>query len=173
MRDIVSIAGTIRTGLTAIPSITATQTSPNIDLRGFDGCMIYILAGAMTGSGGTMTPIINVAPDNGSGAPGSYAAAAVADLVLWTATSATDFTPIKQVLNNVLPNGTTNTTNQPMIITTASAASQINQRVGYMGGVAGTSDWLQIVTTASGTVSTFTYDVIVLLGRPRVMPSKV
>lgn len=173
MRDIVSMAGTIRTGLTAIPSVTTTQTSPNIDLRGFDGCMIYFLVGTMTGSGGTMTPIINVAPDNGSGAPGSFTAAPAADLVLWTATSATNYTPIKQPINNVLPNGTTNTTNQPMVITTASAASQINQRVGYIGGVAGTSDWLQIVTTASGTVSTFTYDVIVLLGRPRIMPSIV
>lgn len=172
MRDIVSEVGTFRTGLTALPSITTTQTSPNIDLRGYDGCMIYILAGAMTGSGGTMTPIINVAPDS-SGSPGSWTAAAAADLVLWTATSSTVYTPIRQPIGNVLPNGTSNTTNQPMVITTASAASQINQRIGYIGGVAGTSDWLQIVSTATGTVSTFTYDVIVLLGRPRYTPANV
>ena len=173
MRDIVSFVGTFLTGLTALPSTTTTQTSPNIDLRGYDGCMIYFMAGAMTGSGGTMTPIINVAPDNGSGAPGSFTAAPALDLILWTATTTTDHTPIKQTLNNVLPNGTTNTTNQPMIITTASAASQIYQRVGYIGCVAGVSDWLQVVSTVSGTVSTFTYDVVVLLGRPRTMPAKV
>lgn len=173
MRDIVSVVGTFKSGLTTLPSITTTQTSPDIDLRGYDGCMIYILASTMTGSGGTMTPVINVAPDNGSGAPGSYAAAPAADLVLWTATSATDHTPIKQLINGTLPNGTTNTTNQPMVITTASAASQIYQRIGYIGGVAGTSDWLQVVSTASGTVSTFTYDVIILLGRPRTLPAKV
>jgi hypothetical protein len=172
MRDIVSVVGTFLTGLTALPSVTTTQTSPDIDLRGYDGCMIYFLVGAMTGGGGTMTPIINVAPDNGSGAPGSYTAAPSADLVLWTATSSSDHTPIKQTIGHVLPNGTTNTTNQPMIITTASAASQTYQRVGYIGGVAGTSDWLQIVSTAAS-ISTFTYDVIVLLGRPRTLPAKV
>ncbi len=173
MRDIVSEVGTFKTGLTAIPSITTTQTSPNIDLRGYDGCLFYLLVGAMTGSGGTMTPIINVAPDNGSGAPGTFVAAAAADLVLWTATSSTVLTPIRQPIGNVLPNGTANTTNQPMVITTASAASQINQRIGFIGGVAGVSDWLQIVSTATGTVTTFTYDVIVLLGRPRYMPANV
>jgi hypothetical protein len=173
MRDIVSVVGTFLTGLTTLPSITTTQTSPNIDLRGYDGCMIYIMAGAMTGSGGTMTPIINVAPDNGSGAPGSFTAAPASDLVLWTATSSTDHTPIRQALGSTLPNGTANTTNQPQVITTASAASQIYQRIGYIGCVAGVSDWLQVVSTASGTVSTFIYDVVVLLGRPRTLPAKV
>lgn len=173
MRDIVSVVGTFLSGLSTLPSVTTTQTSPSIDLRGYDGCMIYFLVGAMTGSGGTMTPIINVAPDNGSGAAGSFAAVPSSDLVLWTATSSTDHTPIRQPVGSTLPNGTVNTTNQPMVITTASAASQTYQRVGYIGGVAGVSDWLQVVSTASGTVSTFTYDVVILLGRPRTLPAKV
>lgn len=169
MRDIVSETGTFDTGLTSLPNVTTTQTSPNIDVRGYDGCLFYLLAGTMTGAGGTMTPIINVAQDNGSGAPGAWSAAPVTDLILWTATSATIRTPIRQPLNNVLPNGTTNTTNQPMVITTASAASQINQRIGYIGN----ADWLQIVTTQSGTVTAFAYDAIILRGRPDYMPANV
>lgn len=158
MRDIVTHVGTFFAGLTALPVIKTTQTSQNIDLRGYDGCMIYFLANTWTD--GTITPAINVAPDNGSGAPGSFTAAPNADLVTWKATSATNYAPVKV-------GGA-----QPAAI--SSAATALNQRVGYIGGVAGTSDWLQVVSTISGSPGTGCgYDVIILLGRPRLVPAAV
>lgn len=152
MRDIVSENGTFYTGLTALPAIAATQTSPAIALAGFDGAMIYILAGTWTD--GSFTPVIQVAPDN-NGSPGSWVSAPVADLVAWIATSPTNFTPVKVGQS------------QPAAMT--SAATALNQRIGYIGN----ADWLRVVTTVAGATTGMTMDAIVNLGRPRFAPSAV
>ena len=163
MRDIVSEIGTFYTGLTDLPVLKTTQTSPAVSLIGYDGCMIYILANQYTD--GTFTPVIQVAPDNGSGSPGSWTAAPAIDLVTWQATSTTNKTPVK--LNDA--NGNPTGRIQPNAI--SSAATALPQRVGYVGGVQGVSDWLRVVSTISGSPATgMGYDVIIVLGRPRIMP---
>lgn len=157
MRDIVSEVGTFDTGLTDLPVLKTTQTSAAFLLAGYDGICFDILADQYTD--GTFTPVIQVAPDV-AGSPGAWTNAPVIDLVLWQATSATNRTPVR--VGNA----------QPSAI--SSALTAINQRVGYIGGVAGTSDWIRIVSTISGGPATgMGYDVHVLRGRPRVMPANV
>jgi hypothetical protein len=149
MRDIVSEVGTFYTGLSNPPAIKTTQTSPTVDLQGYDGAQIYIICGTYTD--GTLTPAINESSDGTT-----WTAVANTDLVAWTATSATNFTPVK-VGNS-----------QPAAI--SSAGTAINQRIGYIGG----KRYLQVVTTVTGSPATgCQYDVIIHAGRPRFMPSKV
>lgn len=155
MRDIVSRHGTMRTGL-GLPTQNASINGPAVSLAGYNGCMVYILAGTWTD--GTHAFTIQVAPDN-NGSPGSWSNASTSDLVAWTATSASVYTPVK-VGNS-----------QPASI--SSAATAINQRIGFIGGVAGTSDWLRVITTVSGATTGAQYDVIIELGLPRIEPSSV
>jgi hypothetical protein len=164
MRDIVSEVGTFFSGVSALPVLKTTQTSPAVALTGYDGAMIYILSNNWTD--GTFTPVIQVTNDNGSGVPNAanWTAVPVADLVLWQATSTTNFAPVK-VGNS-----------QPAAI--SSAATAINQRVGYIGylvpSTSLSADWLRVVSTISGGPATgMGYDVIILLGRPRLMPANV
>lgn len=160
MRDVVSEVGTFDTGLTDLPVIKTTQTSAAISLVGYDGICFDILADNWTD--GTITPVIQYTNDDGTGNPntGGWTSVPVTDLVLWQATSATDRTPVK--VGNA----------QPSAI--SSAATAINQRIGYIGGVQGTSDYLRIVSTVTGSPGTgMGYDVHVLRGRPRVLPAKV
>lgn len=172
MRDIVSEIGTFYTGLTAAPTISTTQTSPAVALTGYDGAMIYILANTLS-SAGTMTPVIQVTNDNGSGSPvtGNWTNVPAADLVLWTSTSATNFAPVKATDANGLPTGNI----QPTQLTTTTA---LNQRVGYIGtsftsgGTTYNADWIRVVSTVASSWSA-PYDVIICLGRPRVMPANV
>lgn len=154
MRDIVSETGTFFTGMSALPTVTTTQTSAGVDLANFDGAMIYILAGAWTA--GTMTPVIQESADNST-----WNNVAAADLVSWSATSASSSTPAK--LNDA--NGNPTGHSQPNAIT--SAANAINQRVGYVGGLR----YLRVVSTAAA--ASLGYDVVILAGRPRFMPSAV
>lgn len=154
MRDVVSEVGSFFTGLTALPTIAATQTSPGVDLSTFDGCMIYILAGAWTA--GSMTPVIQESPDNSTWTP-----VVATDLIAWSATSTTSATPVKLNDANGLPTGNS----QPNAIT--SAATAINQRVGYIGG----KRFVRVVSTAAAFSGG--YDVVILAGRPRLMPSNV
>lgn len=158
MRDIVSEIGTFYTGLTAAPTISTTQTSAAVKLAGYDGAMIYILNPSVS-SAGTMTPVVQYTNDDGTGNPNSsgWTNVPVADLVLWTATSSTVYTPVK-VGNS-----------QPTVLSSTVA---LNQRVGYIGGVAGTSDYIRVVSTVASSWSA-PYDVIIVLGRPRVLPSAV
>lgn len=150
MRDVVSEVGTFFTGLSALPAIKTTQTSGWIDLANYDGAMIYLLAGTYTD--GTLTPVIHVSDDGST----DLGAAATTDLVLWQATSASVFTPVKS--GNA----------QPSAI--SSSATAINQRVGYLGS----HRYIQVVTTVTGSPATgCQYDAIVLAGRPRFMPSNV
>lgn len=150
MRDIVSEVGSFYTGLSALPVVKTTQTSAWIDLANFDGAMVYILAGNWTD--GTITPVIHESDD----ASTDLGAAAAADLVAWKATSATDHTPVKVGAS------------QPAAI--SSAATAINQRVGYIGG----HRYIQVVSTVTGSPATGSgYDVVIVAGRPRNMPSAV
>ena len=168
MRDIVSEVGTFDTGLSDLPVIKTTQTSAAIPLAGYDGICFDILADNWTD--GTITPVIQYTNDDGTGSPnsGSWTAVPATDLILWKATSASDRTPVKANDTNGNPTGNS----QPAAI--SSAATAINQRVGYIGGIAGVSDYLRIVSTISGSPSTgMGYDVHVLRGRPRVLPAKV
>jgi len=158
MRDIVSEIGTFYSGLTAAPTISSTQTSAAVKLAGYDGAMIYILAPTAT-SAGTMTPVVQYTNDDGTGNPnsGGWTSVPTSDLVLWTSTSATDRTPVR-VGNS-----------QPLQLTSSVA---LYQRVGYVGGIAGTSDYIRVVSTVASSWSA-PYDVIIVLGRPRVMPASV
>jgi hypothetical protein len=160
MRDIVSEVGTFFTGLSALPVIKTTQTSPAVKLAGYDGAQIYILAGNYTD--GTITPVIQYTNDDGTGNPnsGGWTSVPTSDLVAWSATSTTDSTPKK--LGNQQPNAI------------SSSATAINQRIGYIGGVAGTSDYIRVVSTVTGSPATGSgFDVIIHLGRPRTMPASV
>ena len=152
MRDIVSEAGTFFTGLSALPAIKTTQTSPGVDLANYDGAEVYILAGTWTD--GTLTPVIQESNDNGN--TDAWGTVANGDLVAWAATSATVFTPVRV-------GGA-----QPTAI--SSAATAINQRIGYNGA----KRWIRVVTTVTGSPSTgCLYDVTIHAGRPRNMPANV
>jgi hypothetical protein len=150
VRDIVSELGSFYTGLSALPVIKTTQTSAWIDLANFDGAMIYILAANWTD--GTITPVIHESDDGAT----DLGAANGADLVAWSATSSTSSTPLK--LGNQQPNAI------------SSAATAINQRVGYIGG----HRYIRVVSTVTGSPATGSgYDVVIVAGRPRNMPSAV
>ena len=152
MRDIVTETGTFFTGLTDLPILKTTQTSVGTDLANFDGAMVYIFADQWTD--GTFTSVIQESNDNG--VLDAYAAVATTDLVAWKATSATSATPTK--VGNA----------QPTAI--SSAATAINQRVGYIGA----KRWIRLVSTITGgPVTGMGYDAVILAGRPRNMPSNV
>jgi hypothetical protein len=150
MRDIVTKeTGTFFTGLSALPAIKTTQTSPGVDLANYNGACVYLLAGTWTD--GTLTPVIQESPDNST-----WNAVAATDLVAWQATSASVFTPVRV-------GGS-----QPAAI--SSAPTAINQRVGYIGG----QRYIRVVTTVSGSPATgCLYDVIIQAGEPRLMPAAV
>jgi hypothetical protein len=157
-RDIVSETGTFYTGLGALPVVKTTTTSAWIDLATFDGCEVYILAN--TYSDGTLTPTIHVSDDGST----DLGTAAAADLVTWQATSSSNYTPVKAtdaggaVTGHIQPSAITN------------AATAINQRVGYLGN----HRYVSVTTTVTGSPSTGCgYDVIIVAGRPRLMPSNV
>jgi hypothetical protein len=151
MRDIVTKeTGTFFTGLSALPAITTTQTSAWIDLSAYNGATVYILAGTWTD--GTFTPVIKESEDGST----DLGAAAAADLVAWKATSATVFTPVRVGAS------------QPAVI--SSAATAVNQRIGYIGG----HRYIRVVTTVTGSPGTgCTYDVIIQVGEARVIPPAV
>ncbi len=161
MRDIVTKeTGTFFTGLAALPAFTATQNSPGVDLANYNGATIYILAGTWTD--GTHT--FHVQESNDNGVADAFADVAGTDLVTWQATSATVFTPVK--INDV--NSVANGHAQPAAI--SSAATAINQRVGYIGG----KRWIRMRTVVSGSPSTGAlYDVIIQAGEARNMPPAV
>jgi hypothetical protein len=150
VRDIVSEVGSLFGGLTALPVVKTTQTSAWIDLANFDGAMVYILANNWTD--GTITPVIHESDDGST----DLGAANGADLVAWSATSASDSTPKK--LGGQQPNAI------------SSAATAINQRIGYIGG----HRYIQVASGVTGSPSTGVgYMVVIVAGRPRNMPSAV
>ncbi len=151
MRDIVTKeTGTFFCGLTALPVIKTTQTATGVDLSTYNGATVYILANTWTD--GTLTPVIEESDSLSTG----YTTVANADLVAWSATSATDYTPVK--------------VGGAQVTAISSAATAINWRVGYIGG----KRYLRVTTTVTGSPSTGCgFDVIIQAGEPRVMPALV
>jgi len=157
LRDIVSEVGSLYTGVTALPVLKTTQTSTSVDLADYDGAMIYILAGNWTD--GTFTPVVQESSDNST-----FTTVAATDLVAWSATSTTNSAAVK--LNDSDGNPTGNS--QPNAI--SSAATAINQRVGYIGALR----YIRLVSTISGSPSTgMGYDAIIVAGRARNLPAAV
>jgi hypothetical protein len=173
MRDIVSETGTFYEGLSQLQTITATQNSAAISsaqIGKFDGFMVYILNGVYTSSA-TMAVTIQVSNDSG-GSPVSnnWTNIPVTDQVVWTATSATVYTPVR--LGNV-------------VAPTITVAAPLNQRIGYLGttqtftansspgdGLVHNADWFRVTSTYGGSGNAL-ISVTILLGRPRNMPSDV
>lgn len=174
MRDIVSEVGTFYRGLTQLQTVTSTQHSAAIaaaTLGKYDGLMVYVLTGTFT-STATMSVALEVTNDDGTGTPtaNNWTAIPVTDQVVWEATSATDFTPVK--LGNVAA---------PAI----SLAHGVNQRIGYFGGsqtftangspgdgLSHSVDYLRVTSTYASSGNAV-FDVMIVLGRPRTAPAAV
>lgn len=165
MRDIVSEIGTervnLRSGTLGVNGSNQTIHGSDLNTQGYNGAMFYIVPGTYTD--GTHTFTIEEADDNGSGSPGTYSAVAATDLVTWAATSTTVFTPVKATDANGLPSGHI----QPAAI--ASSATNIYQRVGYIGG----KQWVRCSVTSTGVTTGASYEVISTLGRPDFMPANM
>jgi hypothetical protein len=173
MRDIVSEVGTFYRGLSQLQTLTSSQYSAAISaatIGKYDGFMVYILSGTYTSSA-TMAVTIQVSNDSG-GSPVSnnWTNIPVTDQVVWTATSASDYTPVRQG-NVTAP--------------TITVAAPYNQRIGYLGttqtftansspgdGLSYTADWFRVASTYGGSGNAL-IEVIIVLGRPRHMPSDV
>jgi hypothetical protein len=132
-----------------------SYTGQTIDLSKYNAATLYILAGAWTD--GTHTYVINEAPDNGSGSPGAFTAVAASDLSRLETANSVGGLPITQSASG----------SQPAAI--SSAATALNQRVGYLGG----QRFLQVVLTVAGTTTGAKHTAFWVLGEPRVMPAAV
>jgi hypothetical protein len=152
MRDIVTRMGAnLRNGLDAPAARTTTAAGTGVDLQGFEGAMLYIIPGTWTD--GTHTITLQEADTD---VDGSYANVATTDLLAWSATSTTDFTPVR--VGNA----------QPTAI--SSAATAINWRVGYLG----TKRYVRAKSTITGGPSTgAVYTLILVRGRPSDSPCDV
>lgn len=144
-RDITQL-GSFFTGIAAPPSITSSQVSPWVDLQTFDGAEVAIICSTYTS--GTLTPVIE--ESNDASTPNTVANA---DLVAWSATSATDHTPVHV-------GGA-----QPTAISTAATA--INWRVSYIGA----KRYIRLNSTSSS--SNMLFDAVIFTGRARTSPSIV
>lgn len=144
-RDITQL-GSFFTGLAAPPSITSSQVSPWVDLQGFDGAEVAIICSTYTS--GTLTPVIEDSDD-----ASTPTTAANADLVAWSATSATDHTPVHV-------GGA-----QPTAI--SSAGTAINWRVSYIGN----KRYIRLNSTSSS--ANLLFDAMIFAGRARIAPSRV
>jgi hypothetical protein len=157
MRDIVTKWGTTRNNLySTAPAKLASNTTINgsdVNTAGYNGCIFYLIPIAYTD--GTYTFTVQEAPDNGSGSPGSYTAVAAADLVSWTATSATNFQPVP--LGFSLP------------AVWSSAATFLFQRIGYIGS----KQWVRMSVASLSTSTGASFEVISELGEARLMPAFV
>lgn len=144
-RDITQL-GSFYPQLTALPTITTTQTGPWIDLAGFDGGLIHLEVGTYTS--GSLTCVVQDSDD-----ASTPTTAANADLIAWSATSPTDHTPVHV-------GGA-----QPTAITTAGTA--INWTVGYIGA----KRYIRLVSTSSS--ANLLFDAFGFTGRARISPSRV
>jgi hypothetical protein len=158
MRDVVSMyEGTQRLNLSSgtVPKNNTNSVAhgSDVNLAGYDGAMFYFIPILYTD--GTHTFVIEEADDNGSGSAGSYSTVANADLVAWSATSTTDFTPSK--LGNQQPTAY------------SSAGTFLYQRVGYIGN----KQWVRCSVTPSAATTGASYIVISEPNRPRKSPAYV
>lgn len=165
MRDNVSKLGQVLAGIPVanLPAFTANWTGQTIDLQQlpeYNAATLYILAGAWTDGNHTFT--IQEAPDNGSGAPGTWTTVATTDLNAFTAPSATVLYPPTKLGNA-----------QPSVI--SSAATAINQRVGYVGNypAGGPTRFLRVIGTVTGATTGAKYMALWVLGEPRIFPAAV
>jgi hypothetical protein len=150
MRDNVSRLGTIFTGLAALPVNKANITGQTIYLPNYNAATLYILCGSWTD--GTHTFVIQESPDGSN-----WTNVANTDLVAWSAPGSTVFYPPVR-----------NGSSQPIAI--SSAATAVNQRVGYIGQ----QPYVRVIVNVTGSPSTgAAYDCIWILGEPRNMPSAV
>lgn len=174
MRDIVSEVGTFYRGLSQLQTVTSTQHSAAISaaqIGKYNGFAVYVLTGTFT-STATMSVAIEVTNDDGTGSPTSnnWTAIPVTDQVVWEATSATDFTP-KKIGNVAAP--------------AISLAHGVNQRIGYFGtpqtftanaspgdGAVHNADYFRVTSTYASSGNAV-FDVVIVLGRPDIMPSEV
>lgn len=174
MRDIVSKdIGTFYEGLSQLQTVTSTQHSAAIaasQVGKYDGFAVYVLTGTFTSSA-TMAVTIEVTNDSG-GSPVSanWTAVPVTSQVVWEATSATNYTPVK-IGNVAAP--------------TLSATHGVNQRIGFFGagdtftannspgdGLVHNIDYYRVTSTYGGSGNAV-LDVIVVLGRARLDPADV
>jgi len=140
-----------------LPAMLAANayTGQTIDLQRYNAATLYILAGTWTD--GVHTYTINEAPDDGTGNPGAFTAVAATDLSrLETANAAGGF-PITESAAG----------SQPAAI--ISAATALNQRVGYLGG----QRFLRVALTITGTTTGAKHTAFWVLGEPRVLPAEV
>lgn len=182
MRDIVSKHGTIRAaGPSASGGSFAYNANCNTTANGvaistanYNGVMIYILGGTYQDGNSTFTIYESADPSNTAvGSVANWHAVANNDLVLWKATSNTDYTPVKVGRY------------QPSLYPANSAANTVNMRVGYLGSSnygnasleTGTNpaNWVMVnyTNTGSGGNNGQQFTVVVELGEPRFMPSAV
>lgn len=165
MRDNVSKLGQLLYGAAAatLPAFTASWTGATIDLQAlpeYNAATLYILAGAWTD--GTHAFTIQEAPDNGSGAPGTWTVVATTDLNAFTAPSAAVLYPPTKIGNA-----------QPAAI--SSAPTAINQRVGYVGSYpgGGATRFLRVTGVVTGATIGAKYLPLWVLGEPRIFPAAV
>jgi hypothetical protein len=148
MRDNVSRLGTVVNAL-GLSAVKTTITGPSVDLAPYNAATWYLNCGTYTD--GTHTFVIQESPDNST-----WNNVAATDLVAWSATSTSNTYPLR--LGNQQPNAITN------------AASAVNQRVGYIGGLR----YVRVVDTVTGSpVTGCLYDSYWILGEPRNMPASV
>jgi hypothetical protein len=160
MRDNVNKLGQVFYGPPAanLPAWTASFTGQTIDLAantGFNAATLYLLAGTWTD--GTHAFTVQEAPDT-AGVPGA-----------WTNVAATDLSRLEtaNASGNMLPITQSTAGSQPASI--SSAATALNQRVGYLGG----QRFVRVIGTLSGTTTGAKYLPVWILGEPRVFPSAV
>lgn len=148
MRDNVSKLGTIFPGL-GLPVNKTNVTGLGTTLPNYNAATLYILAGVYTDGVHTFT--IQESPDNTN-----WSNVANTDLVAWQAPSPTQFYPPVKDGNS-----------QPQPI--SSAATAINQRIGYLGA----QPYVRVIVTVTGATNGAAYDCIWILGEPRNMPAAV
>lgn len=166
MRDNVSKLGQVLFGPPAanLPAFTANWTGQTIDLQAqpeYNAAALYIIAGTWTD--GTHAFTIQEAPDNGSGSPGT-----------WTNVAATDLSRLQTAnASGGLPITISSAGSQPASI--SSAATALNQRVGYLGGYpsGGATRFLRVIGTVTGATTGAKYLPVWVLGEPRVFPAAV
>ncbi len=162
-RDNVSKVGTLFPA-TPLPAVVASFTGPTIDLQAsgdYNAATIYLLAGAWTD--GTHTFTIQEAPDNGSGAPGAWTtvdAVNTNDLTKTHVANPNGGLPISYVAPGAGVSG---------LAPISSAATALNQRVGYLGF----NRFLRVNGVVAGATSGAKYAIVVVAGEPRVLPAQV
>lgn len=149
MRDNVSKLGTVVNAL-GLSANKNNITGVSVDLSQYNAATVYIMAGTWTD--GTHTFTIKESADNST-----FTAVAATDLYAWIASAA-------GVSNSAVRVGNS----QPAAI--SSAPTALNQRIGYNGSMR----YIRVDTVVTGSPATGAqYDVVIVAGEGKVMPSAV